>query len=399
MQPQQNKKLIRRKKATPPSPKKVLLGCGGCAGLSLILFIAFVFVFVGQTNSTNQNPMAKALGMQTGTFVNTLIDLVNLIFGSLFVLILILGIIGIFRMAMARKDDKLTKKKGLIMAGSSALAIFLIGFIWVGMYMFLDAKRVPIQTGPVAGIVTEPATTLNLTAPVSIKFDASYAPISKKTYDILSYSWDFGDGKTASVPVTTHTFTTKGPNNGRYDVKLNIDKKSKKTGEETKDTYTKTVTIANVKLSSVFKATPQEGQLPLEVSFDATESNAPAGEIVSYEWDFNNDNVFTDAKGATIKHTFDQIGTYKVNLRVTDNTGQYEITTKEIKVSGDNVPLPIIEIPSEDGSYYVGKKYILKADKSTTPNGEITSYEWDFGDNSAKAKTKTATHIYKEAGD
>ena len=146
--------------------------------------------------------------------------------------------------------------------------------------------------------------------------------------------------------------------------------------------------------------TPEKGQAPLEVKFDASNSKAPAGEIVSYEWDFNEDNVFTDAEGKTVTHTFEQVGTYKIGLRITDNSGQYKVITKTLEVQGDNVPVPVIELQeTDDGHYYVNTSYKFNANKTTTPNGEIISYTWDFGDNTAKTKTKTAIHTYKEAGE
>jgi len=270
--------------------------------------------------------------------------------------------------------------------------------IWVGIYLFLSAKKVPVQKSTSIGIITEPANTLQLTAPITIKFDGSKLPISATKYDILSYSWSFGDGQTSTVPVTTHTYTDKGENNGRFDVTLEVTKREKQSKEETSDTYTTIVTIANVKINPVINATPESGPGPLEVSFDASASTAPAGDIVNYEWDFDNNNVFTDATGPTATHTFDQEGTYKVNLRVTDNTGQFEVGSKEITVTPPNVPVAMIEIPTTNGTYFTGTQYTFLGDKSTSPNGEVKKYEWDFGDGTAKANTRTANHIYKSPG-
>lgn len=383
----------------PPNPKKLLFGCLGCSGAALLFFIIFVLIFVGQTTSSGENPLARSLGVDTGSFINTLILLVNLIFGVISVALFMVMIIGFFRLFMARKDDKEAKKRGVTQAGVSGLLLLVFAIMWVGIYLFLSAKKVPVQKGNTTiGIITDPVTTLQLTAPITIKFDGSQLPIDTKKYDILSYSWSFGDGQTSTVPVTTHTYSDKGGNNGRFDVNLEVTKSDKKTKEESSSTYTTIVTIANVKINPVINATPESGPGPLEVSFDASASTAPAGDIVNYEWDFDNNNIFTDATGSTTVHTFEQQGTYKVNLRVTDNTGQFEVGSKEITVTPPNVPMAMIDIPTTNGKYFTGTQYTFLGEKSVSPNGEIKKYEWDFGDGSPKANTRTSNHIFKSQG-
>jgi len=383
----------------PPNPKKLIFGCTGCFGASLLIFIIFVLIFVSQTSANGENPMARSLNVDTGSFINSLITIVNLVFLAIEVVMFLLVTVGLFRFFMARKDDKDAKKRGLTLAGITFLLLAVIGGMWIGIYMFMASKRVTVaRVNTVIGIITEPKVTTGLTAPVEIKFDASNLPTDTRKYNILTYLWNFGDGQSSGVPVVTHTYKNKGQNNGRYDVTLSVTKQDKTTKEETTDTYTVQVTIANVKLDAVISATPETGPAPLEVSFDASGSSAPAGEIKDYEWDFNNDNIFTDASGVKVTHTFEQLGDYKVNLRITDNTGQFDIVTMDIVVAAPNIPTAVIEIPTENGKYLVGKQYSFQAEKSTSPNGTVEKYEWTFGDGSNKATTRTATHTYKTAG-
>ena len=383
----------------PPNPKRLIYGCSGCSGLAILFFIIFVLVFVAQTTATGENPLARALGTNTASLINTLIVLVHLIFGVFFVLLFVLTVIGVFRFFMARKDDKVSRKKGLVMAGVAGLLLFINIFIWIAMYSFLTANRVPEAEGPVAGIVTEPENTLQLTAPVNIEFDASYAPIPTNKYDILSYLWDFGDGSTATAKTITHLYTDMGANNGRFDVQLQINIRDKQTGQEGTETYNTTVTIANVELMADFTAEPESGPAPLTVDFDASGSIAPAGEITSYEWDFDGSNTFRGGTGATITNEFEQVGTYSVGLRVTDSTGNFKVVNKDITVEGANIPTAVINIPTTDGNYYAGQQYTFEGEKSSSPNGSVEKYEWDFGDGSAKANTRTASHTYKETGE
>jgi PKD repeat protein len=297
---------------------------------------------------------------------------------------------------MARKDDKETRKKGLKLAGIAGGLFILFAIIWVILYIFLSSKEVPVQTGvPASGIITVPENTLNQVAPFKVQFDASRVPINTRQYDIIAYTWDFADGGSSTVMAPEHTFKEIG----KYDVLLKVDVLEKQTNLEDSITFTKIVSISNVELTALFTTTPSQGPAPLTVAFDASDSVAPAGEITAYDWDFDDNNTFTDGEGMTITHEFEKVGTYKVNLRITDNTGQFAVSTEEIEVSGEKVPKAVIEIPTSDGKYFSGIQYTFKAEQSSSPNGDIEKYEWDFGDGTAKATTRTANHKYEEAGE
>lgn len=383
----------------PPNTRKVIYGAIGFFGCSIVLFILLVLIFVAQTGTNGENPMAKALGLDTATFINTLISLVSVVFGFFSIALFIIAIIGLFRTAMARKDDKESKNKGFKQAAVSGLLLILLVSIWVGTYLFLSSKKVSVPKGTTSSIVTDPTATLGLTAPILIKFDGTQLPINTQKYEILSFFWDFGDGGTSTVQSPSHTYKDKGKNpNGRFDVNLTVNLKDKTTGEETKQNFTDIVTISNIKLNADFTATPDNGPAPLAVKFDASASSAPAGEIQSYEWDFGNKNVFNDGKGVTIQHTFDQAGTYTVNLRITDNTLQSTVVSHDITVAGANVPTAVISIPTTDGHYYTGTQYTFLGENSTSPAGKIVNYQWDFGDQTPKASTRTVTHTFKTAG-
>src|SRR5690606_3997177 len=76
------------------------------------------------------------------------------------------------------------------------------------------------------------------------------------------------------------------------------------------------VTAPNQAPVASFVADPSSGVAPLEVSFDASGSEDPDGEIVSYEWDFGDGN---SGEGAVVSHTFEEPGSYEVTLTVTDD--------------------------------------------------------------------------------
>jgi len=78
-----------------------------------------------------------------------------------------------------------------------------------------------------------------------------------------------------------------------------------------------------------FTANFRIGVVPLEISFDASNSYDPDGNIISYAWDFKDGNI---GSGKTLNHTFSSIGSYKVELTVTDNKGATTSATKTIIV-------------------------------------------------------------------
>jgi len=77
-----------------------------------------------------------------------------------------------------------------------------------------------------------------------------------------------------------------------------------------------------------FTANPTSGVAPLEVSFNASSSSDSDGSITSYDWDFKDGET---GNGEIISHTFSSIGSYNVELTVTDDKGATDSTTKEIR--------------------------------------------------------------------
>lgn len=82
-----------------------------------------------------------------------------------------------------------------------------------------------------------------------------------------------------------------------------------------------------------FTYSPEEPRVEAPVTFDASDSFDPDGEIVKYEWDFDDDEV-TDAEGIIVEWTFAEARDYPVTLTVTDNDGYQGSATKTITVRG-----------------------------------------------------------------
>lgn len=382
-------------KSGGPNPQKLIFGCLGFIGFSLLLFVVFVIAYVSQTTVGGDNAMAAALGVNPAEFTNTLILLTNLIFGTIVMISFFVAVFGIFRGAMTPKTDKAGRSKGFKQAGIAGAVFLLMTIIWVVVFLYLNGKRIDIpQNTQTEGLVTEPEITTRLTAPVDIKFDATKIPYNANRVEITFYQWDFGDGSSSTSPTVTHTYRDVG----QYQAQLTVTARDLTTDETLTQNFSKLVTVIDVAISAEFTMSPESGPAPLTVSFDASDSSSPAGNITDYEWDFTGKNNYRDASGATAEYTFEREGDYEVKLRITDDTGKTAITTREITVGGPDVPQAVIDIPSDSGKYFVGKQLTFLGEKSTSPNGEVDKYEWDFGDGSQKATTRTASHIYKTAG-
>ena len=395
--PPPEKPVQKNQSPTPGKPEKsktkAVIALLGIFGAMVLIFLVLAFVFIGQTDQES-NPIAQLLGINTAVFVNSLITLVYIIFTLVALTLFILTAVGFVKALMAKKDDKYTKKKNLKLGLISGIMFLVVVIIWFFVFLYMEQKIVRLPDEIQEPIVTEPEETLNLTAPIEIRFDASNIKVDTKKYQVVAYEWDFGDKETGTNQIVTHTYKEKG----LYDVVLTVITRDKETTEQLEGQYTTVVSIADLALSSIFSADPQSGEAPLEVVLDASESADPDGTIDRYEWDLDEDGEFDDAEGVEVEHTFEKIGEYEVSLRVTSTTDEYDISTKEIIVEESKEPEAIIKVDNDPVSYETGSQYIFKAGDSTSPNGDIETYEWDFGDGSSTVDTKTAAHTFTTDG-
>ncbi|MBI5754113.1 PKD domain-containing protein [Candidatus Peregrinibacteria bacterium] len=382
----------------PPNPaakKKVILGCLGAFGSLMLIFLVLSFIFLAQTGN-GTSPIAKLLGINEGVFVNGLITFVHVIFILLSLIAFIFTMVGLFKASMVRRDDKEGRQSALRTSLIAGISLFVILIIWGFTYVYLDSKRVQFSPEYTQTIVTTPANTLGLTAPIEVKFDAGSIPIDRNRFQIVSHDWDFGDKASSSGQIASHIYKEKGT----YNVKLTITVKDKNTGKlSTGGEYTTTVSVESLALSAVFTVDNQSGEAPLDVNFDASGSADPDGTIDKYEWDFGGEGQYKDGTGKTIKHTFTKIGKYKVSLRVTSTTGKSNTGDKDIEVLESITPQAVITVVDEPKSFALGQSYVFNADASTSPNGNINKYEWTFSDTPNKPeKTKTVSHVFKTPG-
>ncbi|MDP4007567.1 MAG: PKD domain-containing protein [Candidatus Peregrinibacteria bacterium] len=388
--------LIDKKKKNKQNKKMFMLVSIFLIGLVLLFVMAF-FLIYSVTDPAN-NPFIRLFGLEVEQWIPFLINLVSVFFGLLVIASFFVGLVGMFKIGAAPKDNVVAKRKGMAMAmvGSMFLIVFIV--IWMFTYIWLDGKRGDYSV-PVEFIQTEPSIVTGLTAPIVIKFDASsiLRSINPAQKEIISYVWTFGDGEKLTGQKVSHQYLRKGAVDGSYDVNLRVRFKDLKTGEEGTQDFHKTVVFDNEKVAAAFTMSSEEGSVPFEVEFDASESADPDGSIIEYLWDFDGDGNFDDGAGSVVNYTFTQIGEYNVQLKVVDNSNDYAMTGKLITATELIESKAIIDVDNDKGNYYINKEYTFDASGSTSPSGAVTNYKWDFGDGSA-ASTRTASHTFKKLG-
>ncbi|MBE0519971.1 Ig-like domain repeat protein [Candidatus Bathyarchaeota archaeon] len=80
-----------------------------------------------------------------------------------------------------------------------------------------------------------------------------------------------------------------------------------------------------------FTYSPEKPVKNETITFDASASYDPDGNIISYKWDFGDGNI-TVVKTPTIMHSYLDCGDYSVTLKVTDNSNLTDTVTKIITV-------------------------------------------------------------------
>ena len=156
----------------------------------------------------------------------------------------------------------------------------------------------------------------------------------------------------------------------------NWDILSSKEGEFPPELVIEIETQANQPPNAAFSAAPESGAAPLTVLFDAGASNDPDGEIINYEWDFDDGTMAT---GVSVSHTYNNMGAYTVRLTVTDDKGETDAVEKIVVVDADsNQPELILGYPFEEGSGQSildlsgnGNNGILEGDATRNPTGKF----------------------------
>ena len=166
------------------------------------------------------------------------------------------------------------------------------------------------------------SSTISGDIPLTVSFDASGS--SDPDGDAITYSWDFGDGSSDTGISPSHIFTAVGV----FSVVLTV---TDSRGAATTATESITVNaVPNDPPVAAITASAISGDSPLSVTFDASGSTDPDGDVLSYSWDFQNGSTSDKTVVTTV---FSTAGTYIVSLTADDGKGGTDVATITISVS------------------------------------------------------------------
>jgi len=222
---------------------------------------------------------------------------------------------------------------------------------------------------PVANFTADPRSG---NAPLTVRFtDSSTGVINQRT-------WYFGDGATSNELNPTHTYQ----NIGEYNVILEV----RGPGGATQRVRKITVTQPNIPAPvASFTADPTTGDKPLIVRFTSTSS----GQINSYLWEFGNGQTSIDPNPV---YLYENEGTYDVSLTVSGPGGQNTATGRITVTQPVQAPDAGFTANPTQGEVPLNVQF------TNTSTGDITGYEWNFGDGTALSTAKDPQHLYEFAG-
>lgn len=216
----------------------------------------------------------------------------------------------------------------------------------------------------------------------SIVFDAKSS--TDPDGDLLEFYWEFGDGTHAQGSRIAHQYEAQKT----YNALLIVSDNSGEVGNSAFERFK-----VKVNQPPLAKAGQDVITAPNQmVAFDASLSSDQDGSLTSFAWDFGDGK---NAAGAKTSHLFVNPGTYRVQLRVVDDSDSpCNSATDEIKVWVNARPKAVA---GEDLRGSTGQVLTFNGEKSSDSDGELVSYQWDFGDG-GKASGKVVQHAYQKPG-
>jgi len=216
-----------------------------------------------------------------------------------------------------------------------------------------------------------------------VNTDIQFTPSAAvNTADVQVWEWSFGDGFFSAQPNPVHTYSTPGS----FIVSLTITNLAGCQNSESK-----TIIILPAPVANFVTSTPAcSGQ---DVTF-TNQSNAPTGNIMSWEYNFGDGSSQTInyPSNPNITHSYSSYGNFTVTLTVVTNDNCSASTTRTITILQS--PLANFDF---DGT--CAGSAVQFTDLS---QGNLVLWTWNFGDSgSGSGNTSTQqnpAHTYQQPG-
>jgi len=209
-------------------------------------------------------------------------------------------------------------------------------------------------------------TPLSGDAPLTVNFT------DLSTGSPASWDWDFGDGSSHSTEqYPTHIYTVAGV----YTVILSIN------GGASTKTQTDYITV---NLVADLSGTPTTGKVLLTVNFTDLSTGVPT----SWDWNFGDGSSHSTIKNP--QHIYSTAGTYTVILTASKGVISSIVTktnyvTARIRSGFSGLPV-------------IGQLPLIAQFTDESLGGGITSWAWDFGDDTSVIRSQSPRHYYMRPG-
>ncbi len=201
---------------------------------------------------------------------------------------------------------------------------------------------------------------------------------STSEHDIISYSWQFGDGSEGDGNDPYHTYDEPGT----YVVCLRIEDNTGCVSEICHE-----VTVEGEQSGCHASFNWEQFQDSLAIHFNSTSTSE--NDIISYSWQFGDGS---EGEGQNPNHTYDEPGTYLVCLIITDSEGCVSDVCHEVTVQGETSGCHAIFT----WDLNPGTNNVNFFSHSTSEH-DIISYHWTFGDGQ-DSNDQNPFHEYAEPG-
>ncbi len=212
-------------------------------------------------------------------------------------------------------------------------------------------------------------------------FATTFTDVSTNgTAAINSWQWDFDNNTTIDNSTQNPTYTYSA--DGTYPVTLIVSD-----ANSCKDTTTINVTVTPGTNANFTSTTVCQG-----VATMFNDISTPVGTVNTWNWDFDNNGTI-DNTTQNPTYTFPAAGTYPVKLQVAGTAGA---------CPSDTI-INVVVNPNPVASFTATNVCLNSAttftDGSTVSSGSITSWAWDFDNNTTTDNTtQNPSHSYASAG-
>jgi len=181
-----------------------------------------------------------------------------------------------------------------------------------------EPNKLPIATFTITPESGQTPLTVNLDASGSDDLDGN----------IVDWQWSTSTNQTATGQTTLLTFTDIGT----HTVTLTVTDNEGATASTQKTVIVAMREVQNQLPTAVFTVIPSQGQTPLTINLDASQSSDSDGSIIRYQWTTSTGQMVL---GKIASLVLTDVGTHTITLTVIDSAGGMSMSQKSVVVNQD----------------------------------------------------------------